>query len=123
MSDHDDDLWAFVAANPTDDDVRRLTERMERDQMSRIFQALLDARADLVDALVTSGRAGDASEDTLDDLAEGIVLQGKAHYDGVLRGAVELPPRDQWGDQRAVMWMFDEAFHRRFGGGILDDLG
>ena len=121
MSD-DAELWAFVAANRSDDDVRRTLETMSRHQMSRIFQALLHARADLVDALAASGRAADASEDTLDDLAEGILLKGKAHYDAVSRGDVQLPPRDQWGEQRAVIWLFDEVFHRRFGGGILDDL-
>jgi hypothetical protein len=117
----DADLWAFVAQIPTDDDLRRALEKMPRAQMSRIFRALLDARTDLIDRLVASGRASDASEDVLDDLAECVLLGGKAHYDGVLNGDIPLPPREQWHSQRAVSWLFDEAFHRRFGGGILDD--
>lgn len=88
----------------------------------QIFEGLVEARVELVDRLVSSGRVKGASEDTLDDLADSLAFSGKRIYEAALVGTSELPAEEGWHKLPGATSVFCRVFWERFGADIYDEL-
>jgi len=116
-------FWEFIAHCATADTTRAALQTLARHEVAILFRTFMQARADLVHELGITGRAADASEDTLEDLAQTVLLQGREPYLSTFRGKRALPPRSDWGTNVfGVVGIFDEVYLKRFGLQIFDEL-
>ena len=88
-------MWKTLAGPPEE-----LGDRLEAfsdAELKVVCATYVDARTELVDALVRSGRSHGASEDVLDDLAEWLLMQGEATFEKRMFLQLALPARPSWG--------------------------
>lgn len=122
LDDVSDKLWGFVAGCSSDDETARVVNGKSQEELVGLFQEFVQLRADIAEELTSSGLVLDASEDTLDDLAEALVLEGKSAVAEMLAARRPLPPRAHWGDLRGIAHIVSNSYNRRFGGEIFDEL-
>jgi hypothetical protein len=119
-----EELWGFLAACSSDAETRTVVQAKDRDELLALFRQFVQLRADVADEFSTSGLVVDASEDTLDDLAEAVLLGGRTAVYEILSGRRPLPPRESWGRLRQIVHIVADVFNARFGEeifGALDD--
>lgn len=117
------ELWDLVDEAGGDPKLLRdCLQTLPRALFVRIFEGFVEAKVELVDRLVTSKRAGGASEDTLDDLADSLVFSGKKAYAEAFAGRSDLPARDGWHKLPGATSVFCEVFTARFAADIFDEL-
>lgn len=113
-------LWALVHRTSADPEMVSIElEQLERLEFIALFVGFMEARVEM--AYYLSHRGLDASEDTLDDLADALIARGKDVYAGVYRGELELPPRAQWESLQLMEHVFGDVFEERFDANIYDE--
>ncbi|MGC4113543.1 MAG: hypothetical protein QM765_02535 [Myxococcales bacterium] len=110
------EYWSFVEKSRDETSTRAYLSSCSKEELVRLFRHGVEARAELAYVLVEEGRVPDASEDTLDDLSEGIISQGRRAYLDCYYGRRALPPRQDWEDMRALIHILVEAHRQRFEG-------
>ncbi len=115
-------FWEFLERNRTDDEVMASLGALPKDEVVTLFKTCLEARTELAYQLSESGRAGDASEDDLDDLSEGIICAGRASYIDCYYARAPLPPEEEWEEMRGLVHLFARSYHQRYGGNIFDEV-
>jgi len=122
-SEIDDMLWDTIGAASGDEAAfLDALNQMGKEGVLRVFQAYVLARTELVDRLVATERAPGASEDTMDDLADSMVCQGRLVYLDVFRGDADLPHRDRWHQLPGLIHVLGDVFYDRFDEDIYDHL-
>lgn len=115
------DFWESIAAvGASPDKLTALLACLDRDALLALFNTYLEARTELRDRLWEFPESADSSEDTVDDLADAIVTQGRECYLGVFYRRCPLPPEDEWEDMPLLLHVFSRVFYERFGESIYD---
>jgi hypothetical protein len=114
-------LWTLVESTSSDDEVAEALATLPKKKFVALFKAYIEARTELVDTLQGEPWRVAASEDTLDDLAEGIICLGRKAYLDVYRGETPPPPRETWEELRTLA-AFAEVYEERFDGDVFDEL-
>lgn len=116
-------MWAVLRRSAGDSEkLRAQLESVSREEFVAIFRAFLEAKTEMVDRLGTFGYVADASEDTLDELADSLLTLGKDVFKGVFEGETPLPPRRDWHRLPGLSSVFGDVFDERFGADIYEDL-
>lgn len=116
-------FWEFIARCATADTTRAALQTLAKHEVAILFRSFMQARSDLVHELGITGRAADASENALEELAETVLAQGREPYVSTFRDKRALPPRSDWGrNVFGIVGIFDEVYLKRFGLQIFDEL-
>lgn len=117
------ELWAVIGACAGDPmELRKELGKRTREEMLVLFRGFLEAKTEMADHLVVSGRVTDASEDTLDELADSLVASGKDTYIATYRGTMALPDRAEWHRLPRLTSVFGDVFEERFDADIYDEV-
>jgi hypothetical protein len=118
-----DELWALIETTGGDASILA-TElwALEREAIARLFNGFVGAKVEMAYCLSNSGRALDASEDTLDDLADSLIAAGKRVYDETYRGMCVLPDPVTWHELPGLTSTFVQVFTERFCTNIFDEI-
>ena len=112
-------FWAFIEEMQGDSDAMHdaLTS-MDKRSLVLHFLTYVQLRADLADLVMATP---DCSEDTADDVADGLVAAGHRAY--VDASTIALPSRDAWPEieDRSSIHVFDTVYYDRFGQSIWDE--
>ncbi len=111
-------LWKVIEGSPSLEELERRLNELPRDELVSAAAAFIDARAELVDALTTHGPS--ATEDTVDDLAGALVLEGPDAFQGYVEGTRPWPQRETWGGLPFPIRTFSKVVDARLGIYILD---
>lgn len=112
-------FWAFIDQIQCDPTAMQNTlAEMDQDRLVLNFLVYVQLRADLADAIVN---LGGCSEDTAEDVADGIIASGRDAY--VEASTVGLPSREKWAgiEGRGLLHIFDTVYYDRFGDAIWDE--
>lgn len=113
-------FWSFV------DNARSIREAggelfgsFSRAELVQYFLVYVQLRADLADVVLQSQH--DCSEDAADDVADGIIAQGRDAYVAAMGG--DIPERDAWRTLEKSMMLheFDHEYMERYGAEIWDE--
>ena len=115
-------LWRLLVDAKSQDELMDALDKLPDEELRSACVEYFQARADLVFAIQESGRAGGASEDVLDDVAESVLRRGQHAYEAVVRGEGELPARLTWSalERDAFRGAFMNVWDRRFRDDLFD---
>ncbi len=108
-------LWRLLEGAEKDpESLRKLLYNEPQETIIAAFRAYRDAQVELADRLVVTNRAGDSTEDTLDDLADAVVAMGKLVYCDLYEGRMDLPRRQEWEGLPTLIHVFGDVYDERF---------
>ncbi len=111
-------LWRVLEGAPSLKEIEKRLFDLSDGDLRSAGAAFIDARTELIDALTLHGEP--ASEDTLDDVAGVLVLEGPSAFHDYIAGTRAWPNREEWGNHRSPLSVFDRAVDERLGVDILD---
>jgi hypothetical protein len=117
------DLWDSIQkADEGEAAFRTYLHALDKEQFVRLFRYFIDARTEMAYLIWDRPEGSHESEDTLDDLADAIVTQGRDSYLGIYRGTKALPKRDVWRDLPIIGHLFAQVSRERFDQNVYDFL-
>lgn len=116
-------MWTIVHKSEGDPEkLRKQLEELSREEFVLVFRGYLEAKVEMANQLTTSGRVVEVSEDTLEDIAEAIVVRGRKEYTDIYTGNRPLPPRAEWHVLSRFISVFGDLFEARFSSDIYDEV-
>jgi hypothetical protein len=111
-----DSFWQVIERAEGDRDrLRAMLERMSEAEIIGFHDEFRRAAAELMDSPWVEHVGPDVSEDTMLDVAEWVVSQGRGFYDEVLRHPERIPKSVEPNSLRTFSGVAGSVFVERFG--------
>jgi hypothetical protein len=111
-----DSFWQIIERAKGDRNcLRALLERMSEAEIIGFHDEFREAAAELMDSPYVEHVGPDVSEDTMLDVAEWVVSQGRAFYDEVLLHPEKIPKSVEPNSPRTFSGVAGNVFVERFG--------